>query len=1575
MPFKRGSNRLTRSRSSGGIAESNDMMIETGAAVQARKEDSDGKSPLCTAMDEEEGREGGEENHSEREACADSGSGGKVSGEMETVPVDGAGEEDEENIPPKERKGGEEVEEGLSSSHDEKNQEAQGDEDADPSYFRNMRGRCVKILESDVSGAPKQPVSRRRSVRLSCDEDPFLEDADAMVSESSRGRRGTRAGSRNLRDNTESTQLEEEEEENEAERECGGRRRSGRSRRSSKRDNEQGAEEDEIGIEDFGSSRITPRSSRRASIPKSAVMQEQDVGLEDDFSDDFQEDAFVRRSSRTRKYLYESLNINQEFVEEDEKEEEDNARRRSRRRRGRRREQSEEDETDKSEYMVVESEPLRPGLRTRKQLVRIEKESRTNESPKDNRSSSRRRREEESNQEDESEDSSKNEYVEIEEEPLRPGLRSRKRIVKIPKEKSGKADSAQQKEYNLRTRRSEVQRYAPTHEKSERDSKRAALKRAYKQNSSNNNGHQGRRESSHKPRRHRRDTSDSSSDDEYMYGRRKARSMMRGRAECLPMNMTTDEIRGISTSRGKTGSRLADIDPMDFDRNIKFDSVGGLDKHVQALKEMILFPLMYPEVFDRFSISPPRGVLFHGPPGTGKTLVARALANECSIGNQKVAFFMRKGADCLSKWVGESERQLRLLFDQAYTMRPSIIFFDEIDGIAPVRSSKQDQIHSSIVSTLLALMDGIDSRGQVIVIGSTNRIDSIDPALRRPGRFDREFLFPLPNREARRTILKIHTQKWNPRPEETLVDSIADKCVGYCGADLKSLCTETALIALRRRYPQIYCSNDKLLINPKSIVISPADFKYAMKQITPASERSVVGHAKALAKTLRPLIQPSLDRLKSAMRKAFPSVEFVSDKDKSLEDSGCASASNDSNGPSSTLAAASLCIVPKMDEFLDCMNCRPSFLVADADLWGKALYAHLGPALLYEMERYSCYVIDVPALFGSSEARSPEDLCVGIIREARRNAPCVLYMPRIHVTWAMASSTLRSTMQMLIEDIPLELNVVLVGTYSPSAIHGDEQDYEQYGFMNLFTNNVPLSLWNPSDDMRRYFFEQLSEAVKTEPVVSNRVHEMEELPKVDMPTQIHLSKAEVQELEEKEENALRELRIYLRSVTENLLTERKLSCFFKPVNPEEVPDYFEIVRNPMDLQTILQKVDDNMYTTVDSYLGDINLIVDNAVLYNPPDDPERVVHKARALQDLACSMISRLDKEIVNDCNVIAKQRARLGRPIVTPKKLAAKKDVPGVSTTGGTRLSLRLRGVEPEISNLESQSTSKKHKRDSDSTENVNDEECHENRNEKYGSYAKDQEDDESRAKKAKTMAPEDDETPKEGAVKSLCGKFDSALDEQVNVADRPIDVTEASGIGRQDDSPEESSHSIKGGLEMSNGTEVELKTSSMSNEEVAQKSMSPEALEKIETLPQSTPLESKTASAMAEGECGEVVSSKVEEGSSGASEHGKEPSTPQSAEVVVSGNDAMEVSSPKGKLVEELPCLEMEKEVVHVLEIDEVLLQETLSMLAESSGKLNIDSLHNLYNRCMQVLHTHRGSWNKTEALNEIRMIALRQ
>ncbi|KAI7727491.1 hypothetical protein M8C21_022451 [Ambrosia artemisiifolia] len=237
-----------------------------------------------------------------------------------------------------------------------------------------------------------------------------------------------------------------------------------------------------------------------------------------------------------------------------------------------------------------------------------------------------------------------------------------------------------------------------------------------------------------------------------------------------------------------------------------WESVGGLQNVIQSLKEVVILPLLYPEFFSNIGLTPPRGVLLHGYPGTGKTLVVRSLIGSCARGDKRIAYFARKGADCLGKYVGDAERQLRLLFQVAEKSQPSIIFFDEIDGLAPSRTRQQDQTHNSVVSTLLALLDGLKSRGSVIVIGATNRPDAIDPALRRPGRFDREIYFPLPSVKDREAILSLHTQKWPTPVNGSLLKLIAKRTIGFAGADLQALCTQTAIIALKRG-----CNWEKLL--------------------------------------------------------------------------------------------------------------------------------------------------------------------------------------------------------------------------------------------------------------------------------------------------------------------------------------------------------------------------------------------------------------------------------------------------------------------------------------------------------------------------------------------------------------------------------------------------------------------------------------------------------------------------------------------------------------------------------------------------------------------------------------------
>lgn len=232
-----------------------------------------------------------------------------------------------------------------------------------------------------------------------------------------------------------------------------------------------------------------------------------------------------------------------------------------------------------------------------------------------------------------------------------------------------------------------------------------------------------------------------------------------------------------------------------------WESVAGLQDVIRCMKEVVILPLLYPEFFSNMGLTPPRGVLLHGYPGTGKTLVVRALIGSCARGDKRIAYFARKGADCLGKYVGDAERQLRLLFQVAEKCQPSIIFFDEIDGLAPCRTRQQDQTHNSVVSTLLALLDGLKSRGSVVVIGATNRPDAVDPALRRPGRFDREIYFPLPSMEDRAAILALHTQRWPKPVAGSLLKWVARQTPGFAGADLQALCTQAAIIALKKNFP------------------------------------------------------------------------------------------------------------------------------------------------------------------------------------------------------------------------------------------------------------------------------------------------------------------------------------------------------------------------------------------------------------------------------------------------------------------------------------------------------------------------------------------------------------------------------------------------------------------------------------------------------------------------------------------------------------------------------------------------------------------------------------------------------
>uniref|UniRef100_A0A8C7Z1F1 ATPase family AAA domain-containing protein 2 n=1 Tax=Oryzias sinensis TaxID=183150 RepID=A0A8C7Z1F1_9TELE len=748
---------------------------------------------------------------------------------------------------------------------------------------------------------------------------------------------------------------------------------------------------------------------------------------------------------------------------------------------------------------------------------------------------------------------------------------------------------------------------------------------------------------------HSSDSTSSSSDDE-IFQRRRIKSRSRPVNRCLPMNLIKEDLLGIHKDRMKIGASLADVDPMHIDRTVRFDSIGGLSRHILALKEMVVFPLLYPEVFERFKIQPPRGCLFYGPPGTGKTLVARALANECSQGEKKVSFFMRKGADCLSKWVGESERQLRLLFDQAYQMRPSIIFFDEIDGLAPVRSSRQDQIHSSIVSTLLALMDGLDSRGEVVVIGATNRLDSIDPALRRPGRFDREFLFGLPDRDARKEILKIHTRQWTPQPSDTFLEELADKCVGYCGADIKAVCSEAALCALRRRYPQIYSSTQKLLLDVDSIVITSKDFVFAMSKMVPAAQRAVVSPAKALIPAIRPLLGATLQSILLLVRKVFPHAEQGL---KRKREQGAVYSLfyfqlflfyfQTFLGKLKTLFLffnANGLLNLDRSAFSQPMSYRPRLLLEGRP--GSGQSSHLAPAVLHALEKFTVYTLDMAVLFGAS-ACTPEETCAQVFVEAKRTSPSILYIPCIGQWWETVGPALRATFLSLLSSIPAFSPILLLATCSLGYKQLSVEVCLLFEYGEVFQVRVPTrqERWNFFEDL---ILHQAAKAPSSKKKAALRA--LEVLPVAPPPPPRQLTKEESKKLEEQEEDTLRELRLFLRDVTNRLSQDKRFKAFTRPVDLEEVPDYAEVIKRPMDLSTVLSKIDLHQYGTVKEYLEDVDLIWQNALEYNPDRDPSdrQIRHRACALKDTVHAIIQEeLDEDFEKICDEIKESRKRRG--------------------------------------------------------------------------------------------------------------------------------------------------------------------------------------------------------------------------------------------------------------------------------------------------------------------------------------------
>ncbi|KAJ1958871.1 TAT-binding protein-like protein 7, AAA ATPase [Linderina pennispora] len=628
-----------------------------------------------------------------------------------------------------------------------------------------------------------------------------------------------------------------------------------------------------------------------------------------------------------------------------------------------------------------------------------------------------------------------------------------------------------------------------------------------------------------------------------------------GGDQILPMNLAE---LGVERCRkagylGAVGTPTADA--------TSFEDVGGLEEHVRGLKEMVMLPLVYPDLCETLGIRAPRGVLFHGPPGTGKTLLARALASG-KAGGPPIAFFMRRGGDVLSKWVGEGERTLRKLFAQARAFQPSIIFFDELDGLAPVRSARQDQAHASIVTTLLALMDGIEDRGQVVVIGATNRPDAIDPALRRPGRFDREMLFRLPGLTARHRILQIHTRKWPRQLAEDELAVLTDLTQGWGGADIQALCTEAALRALRRRYPTLYESAQRLQISADVINVSMTDLRLAAAQIVPSSQRSATSSAMPLPQPLQPLL-----------------------------------------GQLVGIAAL------KLSTALALGSSAPNVFRPRLAVHGAAgmASASVGAAAAYAMEAR-----DVP-VFHVTPALLHDIAGVGhLFQEALRRQPSVLHVPMADGLALTMDAAAIAMLDHCIRALPIGARVaVLVDVEAGDWRSAPE--FVQRWFHGM-SQTCFLKISAPERVDRTNFFQTLATHAPQAPA-PEPTSDPNELPADPIPAPAPVNMRLVQR------QLKRALLEVIRAVSEN----RLLRMFAEPPDPQLHARFYETTQDPACLSTVKLRASAYQYKTTEAFLLDIAKIANDWVKYAElvKRHPEDAQNRAQFLRELTRKLVRK----------------------------------------------------------------------------------------------------------------------------------------------------------------------------------------------------------------------------------------------------------------------------------------------------------------------------------------------------------------
>ena len=514
-----------------------------------------------------------------------------------------------------------------------------------------------------------------------------------------------------------------------------------------------------------------------------------------------------------------------------------------------------------------------------------------------------------------------------------------------------------------------------------------------------------------------------------------------------PLSDHTSEAESSNDETCKERFRIFPLQPTNAASSTTLESVAGLDGCIAKLKEMVTFPLLYPEFYQRIGIAPPRGILFHGPPGTGKTLVARALANFCTshaASHQPISFYVRNGGDCLSKYIGEAEKSIRLLFAEARKNQPSIIFFDEIDAIAPARTNKSEQSHVSVVATLLSEMDGLSDRGQIVVIGATNRLQSLDPALRRPGRFDREFYFPMPGKEARKGILQAHTRQWGLH--ESIAEGMAEITQGYSGSDIKGLCLEAATKAFNRKIlslPTAFGGADWKLD------VSIIDFMDAYREIVPSSVRhsptgiSASKHSKILVDIyLGDILRAIRESLMKSVKVSFENLEV------------------------STASMRTFIEGIETEQFR-CFRPRIVVRAAEGMLSDYVVVQSLG--LLEEVYVHHLDLLQLYASNADAPSGTPESAMIRILNDARCCSPSILFIPQVVTWWDKLGSGMQDIFCRFVKSLHPRDPILILCT-DESGADGEESEFH-LEFPEFFkAPSTAYTMKVPSAAHRRMFF-------------------------------------------------------------------------------------------------------------------------------------------------------------------------------------------------------------------------------------------------------------------------------------------------------------------------------------------------------------------------------------------------------------------------------------------------------------------------------------------------------------------------